>query len=648
MRLNSPPAQIGRRKFSDLEFRSWRDFSNRKRSKPGAPYDLSQVRELTKAVEKARASLAEITKGVGTGTGLAAAIGETDKLAASWKNVARQAGEARAVMMGAAGSVRPPTAAGGGGGGGRHQPRWLGGGGGAHFGGPTMPVPGGGHVNFRGGAAAAAGLLGYGAYEAAQMEDAIFQLNYHSGQEQNASNSARFRKVLQDAMATSGFGLRDIAAAAKQEIRMFQGTPGGGLDVLPEMLRASTIESRLKGESPEESMKALIGLAHMTKQYSPEQIKKLAPAFAFLSTANPGSLSSIERAAGYAVPLLQSGLEIDPTQTLLLGTALTRAGATNTKSGTWLREMALRAMPGTSLMSRIAYKRHEEALRAMGLVDDHDKPTWFSNGKPDLPKMLDIAGQHAAAIPLEKRASYERQLFGAQGGGAFALLSDSAVMGQVRALRGQMDSPEFKARYGGFMAEYNSSVTAQNARTTMQTFNNLAMDIGQKVLPGLNTALGDFKAILEGIRGLLPNVPKAGATVGARAIEGALVGGGVGFFAGGVGAPLGAAIGGVLGTAEGFMESYAGGQAPGRDRWAKENAGLSKAIADAIRGTPGGPGGVFPGGTSRTQLAPITLNLNLDGRTLASSIGEYLIEAMKFSTVAPEAGGMSIYNSGGE
>jgi PAS domain-containing protein len=52
----------------------------------------------------------------------------------------------------------------------------------------------------------------------------------------------------------------------------------------------------------EESMKALVGLAHMTKQYDPEQIKKLAPAFAFLSTANPGSLSSIERAAGYARP----------------------------------------------------------------------------------------------------------------------------------------------------------------------------------------------------------------------------------------------------------------------------------------------------------------------------------------------------------
>ena len=142
-------------------------------------------------------------------------------------------------------------------------------------------------------------------------------------------------------------------------------------------------------------MKALIGLAHMTKQYSPEDIKKLAPAFAFLSTANPGSLSSIERAAGYAVPLLQSELEIDPMQSLLLGTALTRAGATSTKSGTWLREMALRSMPGTSMMSKMAFKKHEEALKAFGLVDDKGKPTWFTDGKPDLFKMLDIGGGRA-------------------------------------------------------------------------------------------------------------------------------------------------------------------------------------------------------------------------------------------------------------
>jgi hypothetical protein len=374
------------------------------------------------------------------------------------------------------------------------------------------------------GAMAGAGLLGYGVYEAAQMVDAVFQLIYHSGLEQSDANRSKFRKMLQDSMSESGYGLHDIAESAKQEIRMFAGTPGHGIDVLPEMLRAATIESRLKGESPEESMRALIGLAHMTKQYSPEAIKKLAPAFAFLSTANPSSLSSIERAAGYAVPLLQSGLEIDPMQSLLLGTALTRAGATNTKSGTWLREMALRAMPGTSMMSKMAFKKHEEALKEVGLVDDKDKPTWFTDGKPDLLKMLDIAGANAQKIPIEKRAAIERGLFGAQGGGGFALLADPAVREQILSLQKEMNSPEFKNRYSSFSETYKEGSTVQQPRTAMAEFN--MMELGKTVLPSVNVVLKDFKSTLEGIRNVLPG-GKTGL-IGARAAEGA----GAGFLGG--------------------------------------------------------------------------------------------------------------------
>jgi hypothetical protein len=590
---------------------------------------LNQVRELNKAVELARKNLGEITKGVGTG--LSAAIGETKALSAEWKSVADNAAKARVAMTGASGAARfTPSTPPGGGNRGIFRPGARGGGGGAHIGGPSVGIPGGGHVSFRGGAAAALGLLGYGVYEAAQMEDAVFQLIYHSGQEQNDTSRSRFRKILQDAMGESGYGLKDIAESAKQEIRMFQGTPGGGIDVLPEMLRAATIESRLKGESPEESMKALIGLAHMTKQYSPDQIKKLAPAFAFLSTANPGSLGSIEKAAGYAVPLLQSGLEIDPIQSLLLGTALTRAGATSTKSGTWLREMALRAMPGTSMMSKIAYKKHEEALEALGLVDDQHRPTWFTDNKPDLLKMLDIAGNRAGGIPLEKRAAYERALFGAQGGGGFALLADPAVREQVQSLRKDMDSPEFKARYGGFMQAYNQGSTVQNARTTMQEFNNAMMDIGAKVLPPVNKSLSDFKSILESIRGILPSVPNAGATVGARAIEGAAVGAGIGALFGGVGAVPGAAIGGVLGTAEGFLETYG----------SRKNTGTA---------WPTSPdGGAINPRVPKAQLAPITLNLNLDGRTLATTLSEIGAQIFQFSTQAPAADGIGVYNGGGE
>lgn len=586
---------------------------------------LKEVRALRAEVDKTRESLALIGKPSALGTSIA----ETGDLAKAWGDVAKNAATARRAIGSAAGAsaraALPPAAlggGGGGGGGGRHRPGWLGGGGGAHFGGPGMHIPGGGHARFTGGAAAAAGLAGYGAYEAAEMEDAVFQLIYHSGQEQNAANRAKFRKILQDSMVESGYGLHDISESAKQEIRMFQGTKGGGIDVLPEMLRAATIESRLKGESPEESMKALIGLAHMTKQYSPDEIKKLAPAFAFLSTANPGSLSSIERAAGYAVPILQSSLDVDPKDALLLGTALTRAGATSTKSGTWLREMAIRSMPGTAIFeSEKKAEHHDELLKRIGLLDDKGKPTWFTNDKPDLFKMLDIAGKGVENIPITERAGVERKLFGAQGSGGLALLSDPAVREQVATLRKEMDSPEFKNRYAGFMEQYEKGSTVQQARTALQEFNVTMMDIGAHVLPPVNLALRDFKGVLEGIQGILPK-PKEGEVdkwkVGARAIEGATAGGLIGLAGGPGGAVLGGLGGGLLGGAIGVLEqgdALKKGERPG-DRYERRIEELHQ--------------------KQQQQMTPVVhLNVNLDGKAIAQAVSEQHANDSQYPTSPP-------------
>jgi hypothetical protein len=605
---------------------------------------LADIRKLNAALDQARSNLAALGKSV-VPISLTTAVAETSALAKAWSSVAANAGAAQRAI-GAASTVASRTAlpaaaaAATGGGGGRHRPGFLGGGtSGAHVYGPGASIPGGGHVRMGGGAMAGAGLLGYGVYEAAQMEDAVFQLIYHSGLEQNDASRARFRKVLQDSMAESGYGLKDIAESAKQEIRMFQGTPGGGLDVLPEMLRAATIESRLKGSTPEESMRALIGLAHMTKQYDARAIQKLAPAFAFLSTANPASLSSIERAAGYAVPLLQSGLEIDPMQSLLMGTALTRAGATNTKSGTWLREMALRAMPGTSMMSKMAYAKHEAALKEIGLSDEKGKPTWFTDGKPDLLKMLDIGGAGAAKIPLERRAGLERQLFGAQGGGGFALLADPAVREQILSLRKTMDSPEFKNRYAGFTESYKQGSTVQQARTAMADFNITLMDIAKITLPAINVALGSFKGVLEGIRGVLPGVDgRGGALIGGRALAGAIAGGAAGSIIPGVGTVAGIVGGGVLGTAEGFMEGYMKAQAEKDKKTAGERTG------ELIQELKAGTGLAAAGPQLKAMLAPIALSLNIDGQTLARVMSS--IAANSFSGQAPAFDGLDAFVGG--
>jgi hypothetical protein len=353
----------------------------------------------------------------------------------------------------------------------------------------------------------------------------------------------------------------------------------------------------------------------------------LAPAFAFLSTANPSSLGSIERAAGYAVPLLQSGLEVDPIQTLLLGTALTRAGATNTKSGTWLREMALRAMPGTSMMSKMAFKKHEEALKEIGLVDENGKPTWFTDGKPDLLKMLDIGGTNAQKIPIERRAALERSLFGAQGGGGFALLADPAVRDQVLSLQKEMNSPEFKNRYGTFAESYRQGSTLQNARTVLAEANNLLMDLGQHALPTFNGALRDLSNVIRRIRGDAPLATDGKWGVGATAVEGAVVGAGVGAFAGGVGAVPGAALGaiagGVLAGAHDYMaQQHDAKERPG-DRYQHRIERLEKA-----------------------KVPPVTLNLNIDGRALAQATSTAMGDLTSFPTGAPSADGMGQFYSG--
>jgi hypothetical protein len=393
-------------------------------------------------------------------------------------------------------------------------------------------------------------------------------------------------------------------------------------------------------------MTSLIGMAHSFRAYTPEAIKKLAPAFAFLSTSNPDRLGQIERAASYAVPILQSGLEIDPMQTLMLGTVLRRAGATSTKSGTWLREMAMRAMPGTTLMSKISFKKHEEALKELGLVDAEHKPTWFDDkGKPDILKMLDIAGARAAAIPIERRAGLERQLFGAQGSGGFALLADPAVRDQILNLQKEMKSPEFQNRYRSFFPDYNKESTAQAARTAMQEFNITMMDLGKTTLPAVNEALKGFKSTPEGIRNLLPSGAdgKGAAKVGGYALlgatGGAVAGAAVGMFGGPVGALGGS--GGALGVAEQYMAAHAAENRAraleGAERLEREKEGHAAKF---------GLGSHYNAPAPKATLQPLTLNLNIDGRTLASTVSDSQAALSGFPTQAPAADGMGQFYGG--
>src|SRR5581483_6575926 len=94
------------------------------------------------------------------------------------------------------------------------------------------------------------------------------------------------------------------------------------------------------------------------------------------------------------------------------------------------------------------FRHHEAGLQRLGLVDSNGQPTWFTNGRPDELKLLRILGQNINSVPLSERASIERQIFGAQGAGAFSVLTDQRILSQLPSMRTDMENfhgagPEF-------------------------------------------------------------------------------------------------------------------------------------------------------------------------------------------------------------
>lgn len=633
---------------------------------------LRQVRELTAAIDKAKANIATLAKM----PGLAAATDETKLLAAEWRNVAKAAASASrsigtaskraltgpgvagvaeaeqmasaweriaAASMAARGGPRLPApisggAGGGRGGGGRAS---LGGrlgmGGGVHVGGPGFHIPGG-HINTTGVGMAALGGLGYGVYQAMQYDDATALMATHAGVDL-ASNRAKFRKMLEDASMVTGYGEHDVSMAAQQELRMFKYTPGegNGVSALPTMLKLAGTESRLKGTPLEESMEAETGIAHMVGKYSEADVTRLAAAFSAMSVSNPMTLAQQKRAFSYAVPVLQAGMDIDPLDTMASSTALARAGIGSTKAGTWIRQMMKGAMPGTSFMSKMMFKKHETALQELGLVDANDKPTWFVDGKPNELKFLEKVAERLPKIPVERRMAVLGGLAGTQGAGALAVLAEPVVQEQLKKIAADVKDPKSVARMNNFLGEYNRDSSLQNARTTMQTFNVTMAELGTTVLPAVNQALTDFKSVLLAITGILPKSGDGKSTVGARILEGAAGGAVIGTVIPGVGTVAGALGGGVIGGLEGIAEQYMKNHGGSADF----STGNSAARA-AIMGTHGGLD--FGKPAVKVQPVPNTnLTVNLDGRTLAQSVIEWITKNSMFEIGAPASDGSQVY-----
>jgi hypothetical protein len=565
--------------------------------------------------------------------GTDAATASATKLADVWTGVANEIRGSAAGARLLAGATMPAIAGSGGGtvpGGrrpGRHGPGQS-----FHVSGLSTKIPGG-HAHFRGGgntAMAAAGALAYGVYEEAELEDAVFQMKWHAGLPNTSANSKYFRDLIQSTASQTGFGYKEIAEAATDEIRLLKGADGkesGGLAILPEMLRAAALESKVKpGTSLQSAMTSLVEMAHMAQEYGIDDIKGMAPLLGFLSTTNPATTKQMVSAASYAIPTLHSALNMDPADVLYETTAIARAGATNTKSGTWVRAAFERALPpDPNVTGDKEYAMRIYAMQKLGMVDGNGKSTILDpTGKHiDIAKLLRVERENADKLPIAERNAYEKKVFGETGSRGIDLMKSPAVVAQTEELKKEF--PEFKGRYETFFEDYEKESPIQKARETWEDLTNVLSDIGTVALPPLIVGLRGLDDILKSIGGNWPDpgktfgIPEKGTlgdALGKGMAEGGIVGGIGGFFIGGVGAPLGAAIGALIGGTYEGGKYLLGGTAPVK-RQGSDASGSSDRSAGSVWNPISPP--------QKIDVTPSNVTVKLGERTVGEAVVNWMV-----------------------
>jgi hypothetical protein len=603
---------------------------------------LEQIRALNKAIASTRTELSAVMKSFGAT--LDPAIMQTREFAAQWGAVSKAALGARASIAAAARASVPSVPSGGGANNARNRVFGRSGSG-FHVSSLGVPLPGG-HARISGGnaALAGAGLTADAIYQAAELQKESFLAWWHSGMADTPGSQNKIRDLIQNATSATGYNFKEVGEASEEIFRLMKGVPGNGLDIAPELLRAGATESLIKGQSLQESVKSLVEMSHMMGIYDPEQLKAMAPIIGFLSTANPASLSQMGRSASYSVPTLSNALGINAASVLFENTAIARAGATGSKSGTWVEHAFDRALPpDPNTMSAASYSRRMYSMRAAGLVDEGGQSTVMSSdGKSiDVEKFLTTARQALEKLPIALRNSVEKSVFGEQGARGFELMTSPKVMQQTAELKKEM--PDFVPKYNSFMDQYSDRSAIQGARTAYADFNNVLSDIGSIVLPGVTGALRDFDGVLKSLRAHLPGGEGGSAwnNIGKGAVEGAAMGAGTGFLVGGpFGALAGGGLGGLAGGTASWLNSIfelgesakkTGSEAAVA---APEVGNLGSAIRALIHDLKGAAGGLSvpaaPAGGGKEGM--IHNNITVDGTKLASVVTRYQVRRASLPT----------------
>ena len=237
----------------------------------------------------------------------------------------------------------------------------------------------------------------------------------------------------------------------------------------------AAVESKLKGVALPEAMQALIGLAHQAGAYTPESATPLFESMLQASLTTHASLGQIRLAASYALPALHASGANSSDVMYMLATMM-QAGILNTKSGTWINNMAMNALPNTLGSGLFSNKKQNEALHLLGLYKGN-KAQFYKHGEFNLMQEVAILADARTRMDALKFNAATRQAFGIQGQRAASLFSEPQVVENLATLRALSQNAQSPMDVGEAIQTLsmvgqadktiaNANMTLMNATTT--------------------------------------------------------------------------------------------------------------------------------------------------------------------------------------
>ncbi len=278
-------------------------------------------------------------------------------------------------------------------------------------------------------------------------------------------------------------GLQDAALGALRSLAPL--APEQRIKLLPAIMDFVGTEVTGKpGTTPEEAAESAIGLAHQLKAYTPEKIAPLFKAFAQASMASPDSLDKLNRMFSYSLPLLTSGLNMDPGKLMAMGIAGSQMGL-GSKSGTWLSQLFSRSVPDVADLTQHHQRARLQGLVDLGLLRNGRLTAVGGDGRLDPFLELKTISQAMQGMTPAKRMAAMQNAFGMQGSREAALLSDPAALGNLLHLYGNIEgarTPEELKRAYGESPKMKWEKAAAD-------FNLQLANLGEKVLPAFTGAV---------------------------------------------------------------------------------------------------------------------------------------------------------------